>query len=88
MNVLRSTNEIHKQKMEGMQQKMELMEPYYFHYLFDLYKKYWECERGTWCLQIQDNGPKKNHNFAIYNKFFLKFWGNIIGEGLIVKMCN
>jgi hypothetical protein len=26
MNVLRFTNEIHKQKMEGMQQKMEVME--------------------------------------------------------------
>jgi len=64
------------------------MGPYYFHYLFDLYKKYWECERGTWCLQVRYIGPKKNHNFAIFSKYFFEILGDIIGEGLVVKMCN
>jgi hypothetical protein len=64
------------------------MGPYYFHYFFDLYKKYWECESGTWCLQVQYIIPQKNHNFAIFSKTFLEISGDIIGEGLVVKMCN
>jgi hypothetical protein len=37
----------------------------------------------AWC-----DGPQKNHNFIIFDTNKIEIFGDIIGEGLVVKMCN